>query len=478
MALLESASLGFMAGIAVCAVMAVVYIAGRRVIVGKSPVEPEIALGAAGKPAPGLLKVLIPPLAGGVIVGTATWFALPTRFVASAWFRIDAATPSIAFPAIKDPDAEYSYRFTQGALLKSRVVLVAALRPQKVAELNIVKEQTDPVAWLDEQLTVDFGLSNEIMRIQMQGDNPRELVTILDSVVSAYMDEVAMNDRKRLQDKRDAIQAQASLWDERLRIKRRTYRDIAEVAGSNNVFSVKLKQQYQNALLNDKEKELIHLDRDLRRMRLEAIGEDAKIKAAKPEPDETVVKRLILEDPAVKRLDALILETQEKVWTKKKEDNLQDEMKHLQASRMQLIESKRAEIERQVVHTMQDQSKEKIRGLRERIVLSEALQKDLQEEVQRLRNEMHGSQSGAFSLETAKEENDQTEAISKKLHELLAQMEVEASAPPRVSVWDKADFRMAQSPLQVATIACGGGVAAMLVIIVLQLGYWSLGKRK
>jgi hypothetical protein len=291
-----------------------------------------------------------------------------------------------------------------------------------------------------------------------------------------------MNERKSRQDKRDAVQAQASLWDERLRIKRRTLRDLAEAVGSNNVYVVALKQQFQAAQLKDEEAQLIQLDRDLRRLRLEAISEDAKVRSTPP-ADETAVRRLSAEDPDLKRLETLILEQKEKIWLATNEDAAtlkatQDRLRNLQTAREQRIQMKRPEIEKEAVREMRARREEKVNALRGQVNLLEALQKDLQDDVARMRKEIHGAQAGTVSLENAKEENDSTEEISKKLHELLAQMEVEASAPARVSIWDKADFRVAQPTWQRVLIACGGGLAAMLCVIGLQIGYRSLGTRK
>lgn len=441
---------------------------------------------------PHLLKAiqrrwLIASVAGivaAVVVTTTVWFLMPQKFVATAWLHIDPVTPSIAYTVNKEADAN-TYQKTQVALVKYRPNLVAALRPQEVAELKIIRGESDPVDWLEKELTVDFNLSPEIMRLQIQGENPKEMVTILDSVVNVYLEEVKVNDRNSRREKGDVLQKLASVWDDRLRLRRRALKDLAETVGSNNVFVVALNQQFQAALLADKERELIGLERELRHMHLEAIDEDAKIKTRNTKPDEAVVNRLLVQDLGVRRIDANIdaeMEKLEKLKAKMGEDSpfvksIADKVKNLQASRLQLIEKKRPALEKDVVYDMLAQSKEKVKTLGDKIVLSELMQKELKDDVVRLRNEMHSVQSGAVDLEGAKEESDRTEGISRKLHEILAQMEVEANAPLRVYVLAKPDSKRAQTVQKQVLIAGGSGITAMLLVIVL-IAYWELCARR
>src|SRR5690349_745709 len=49
-----------------------------------------------------------------------------------------------------------AYRCTHVSLVRSRLVLLAALRQPNVAALSIVQETTDPVAWLEKELRVGF----------------------------------------------------------------------------------------------------------------------------------------------------------------------------------------------------------------------------------------------------------------------------------------------------------------------------------
>ena len=87
----------------------------------------------------------------------------------AALFLIERNQPRILDGADRRGTETYQdyllFRRTQAVLVKTRLVASAALRNPKVAELSLVKEQKDPVAWLQENLKVDFPNDAAVMRV-------------------------------------------------------------------------------------------------------------------------------------------------------------------------------------------------------------------------------------------------------------------------------------------------------------------------
>ena len=54
----------------------------------------------------------------------------------------------------------------------------------------MIREQVDPVEWLQEKLKVEFISGSEVMEIALAGSDPEELAAIVNAVKNAYMDEV------------------------------------------------------------------------------------------------------------------------------------------------------------------------------------------------------------------------------------------------------------------------------------------------
>ena len=61
------------------------------------------------------------------------------------------------------------------ARAKSAIVLSAALRDPAVAKLSVFAGQADAVAWLEQNVHVDFSISAETMQISMSGTRTDEL---------------------------------------------------------------------------------------------------------------------------------------------------------------------------------------------------------------------------------------------------------------------------------------------------------------
>ena len=94
-----------------------------------------------------------------------------------------------------------NHQRTQVAMLKSRLVLNSALRDPKVAKLSIVQQQIEPVEWLEKEIQADFSVAPEILRINMSGDKPEQLVVLVDALAHAYWREIVDNENNQLRER-------------------------------------------------------------------------------------------------------------------------------------------------------------------------------------------------------------------------------------------------------------------------------------
>ena len=123
--------------------------------------------------------------------GYGLWWALPLpRTSGAVVFHVAVNPPAVLAPTADSRTDFQAYRQTQAALVRKRDVLAAALGRPEVRDLPSVREQADPVGWLDRRLYVDFRVGAEFMRVSMEGDDPNEVLPILHAVRDAYMAEV------------------------------------------------------------------------------------------------------------------------------------------------------------------------------------------------------------------------------------------------------------------------------------------------
>src|SRR5205085_5862988 len=124
-------------------------------------------------------------------------------------------------------DAEFAqFRGTQAALLRSRLVLDAALRNKDVSGLAVIREPANPVGWLEKQLRIDFPEQGEVIRVGMDGSRPEQLASVVNAVVDAYMKAIPEALRRHEDASIEQLEKMRLHHDVQLREKRRTLRDL------------------------------------------------------------------------------------------------------------------------------------------------------------------------------------------------------------------------------------------------------------
>ena len=104
------------------------------------------------------------------LAAAAVWFLLPLpKLTAAAVLYVAANQPSIIGPTLESRTDFGTYRQSQATLMKSRLVLNAVLTRPEVARLGIVRDQADPVEWLEKQLVVDGKLGPEFCALNGRG---------------------------------------------------------------------------------------------------------------------------------------------------------------------------------------------------------------------------------------------------------------------------------------------------------------------
>ncbi|MBX7165153.1 MAG: hypothetical protein K1X74_02275 [Pirellulales bacterium] len=144
------------------------------------------------------LALLIFAVAGAFLGGY--WLAggempLDKSHEAVAWFRIEPSPPGAATDPSMDPAEFQIYCRSQASLIRTPLVLAAALRNAEVARLPAIAAQKDKVAFLQEQLSVTFPDDGMLMRIAMRGGDPQQLEAIVGAVCVAYQKEVISQER-------------------------------------------------------------------------------------------------------------------------------------------------------------------------------------------------------------------------------------------------------------------------------------------
>lgn len=147
-----------------------------------------------------------------------------------SWMRIRNAPVTMG----ADPEnrTEYdAFRRTQFQLLKSPVVLNAALRRPGVAELETIREQEDPFIWLSKTLEIVTNDQSEVFKLRMHGKRGDDLRVILNAVTAVYLEDIASKERADLLVRRESLAKKHQEQMAELASRRETYLALVQRAG-------------------------------------------------------------------------------------------------------------------------------------------------------------------------------------------------------------------------------------------------------
>ena len=159
---------------------------------------PEDALPPARRGSRRLILVIVALLAIGGTATALVWnYAYPSHGPgAVVVFHIGRTTPMF-LPSrgevVRDDFEEF--REAQAALVRSRRVLNSAINDPEVRTTELILEaDPDPVTWLEANLSVSFGESRSLMRVELDGENTAEAIIVLNAVAKAYLNATSERD--------------------------------------------------------------------------------------------------------------------------------------------------------------------------------------------------------------------------------------------------------------------------------------------
>ncbi len=163
------------------------------------------------------------------------WFAVPvTKFKAVAKLLLVAQAPKVLFRTSENDTSGDDYRryqLTQLTLVKSQLVLNAVLLDKNVSRFRMIRDQIDPIAWLQENVKAEFVVGSEVMEISLTGDDPVEIAGVVNAIKKAYMDEVVNVDTNRRADRHTKLKSIKDNYAEILKERRDRLRKAPRPSG-------------------------------------------------------------------------------------------------------------------------------------------------------------------------------------------------------------------------------------------------------
>jgi len=234
------------------------------------------------------------------LAGLLTFIFLPRGFEAVAWLRVRDKSGMFGAGIGRD-SAEYEgYRKTQVQLIKSPLVLMAALRRSGVNALQTLKGEEDKVGWLMRNVQVSAPMESEVLQIRMRGEDPREITAIVNAVTNAYLNDVVNKEKAERLARRDMLEKKYKENMADIRSRLDTYHNLARTLGTTDSAEVATQRALLLDHLSTLRAQQTQLQRDIAMLDAELAVMDAKsrgeITLEQSVPEE-MVDAMVLRDP-------------------------------------------------------------------------------------------------------------------------------------------------------------------------------------
>ena len=246
------------------------------------------------------------------VPGLAVWLLIQPKYRAVAQLRLLPSPTRVVFPTA-DSQSESGlqnafdvYKRTQLDIIKSRFVMMAALRNPKVKGSPSIQredQQHNALSWLTEQVNVGFERESEIMQVSITLPNPDEAANLVNAVVQAYFDEVVVRERSERRGHLSELQQIYAEKENISRTKRTELKQLAEQLGTTDNEALSLRQQIAIQQYAEYRKELTRMQFELSRSRGHLHSQQALMeKVTAMEVSEYEVAMIAQLDPQYRQL--------------------------------------------------------------------------------------------------------------------------------------------------------------------------------
>jgi len=246
-----------------------------------------------------------------------------------------------------------NFRRAQVFLVKSRLVLNAAIRHEEAAKLDCIKKQDDPLEWLEENLQVDYPNDGPVLRIGMSCADLKDMQILVKAVTNAYLQELVNRDRNLIHVRLANLKDVCAKYEQAVATKRNTIRQIMRAAANVQVVDPRIQALEQQLL----PQELAECRRELRRVKLDKVAAQArlaKLQADKKTREEAPVVFNRLEE------EIAVLTEQEKLLSEEEKRLLAKAANNKDAIDLSELQTEIAELEQKIKRLQDEQETLKI----------------------------------------------------------------------------------------------------------------------
>lgn len=392
-------------------------------------------------------------LLAGFVAALCTWLFAPLNSKVEAVVQIMRTPPTVMPGSVanlsKDPQEFDRFKNTQANVIVSHDVVQAALRRPGITQLGVVRAETDPTAWMVDEVKVFQPPQSEYMYVSMSGDRPEELVKVVNALVAEYVDYTNSKDRTRKGQQADKMRINVTKQKETLEQKNDQYTKLSKDLGALDKETAGIRSKllfdqlagHQRSVLEAASNlqklhaQLADTDRMMAMQQQKALSEGDIDMALRQNP--TIGPKMMFRDQLELELSSLAAQLKDpsnNAVYRQKQLQLQQAEDDL---RMAKDQNKSVIEERIKGSTMAPLDFNK-QSLEASIESYTKIAEESKIEAEKLKQQINQITDKSADLEGLKNEVEQEKATLNKMLAELSTLEVELDAPPRVSLVQEA----------------------------------------
>ncbi|MEX0586257.1 MAG: polysaccharide biosynthesis tyrosine autokinase [Pirellulales bacterium] len=172
-----------------------------------------------------------------VAAALVSWL-VPASEEAVAMLQVQANSPEYiasgkGSPRVSAQEVD-AIRDRERQLLKSDMVLRAAVRNPKVKDCRTLQGVDDPIRFLNDEINANFLFRSDILAVSMKGPYKQDVVNIVDAVVEVYMREIVQKEHNEKAEKVNKLKEINVARERDLRNARKDLLSRADVIGTSD----------------------------------------------------------------------------------------------------------------------------------------------------------------------------------------------------------------------------------------------------
>ena len=232
------------------------------------------------------------------LVAVGVWIYMPLpKHTGIVGFQLSTNPPRVITTSIENQIDLKTYGNLQAATLKRRQFLSNVLKHPEIEKAGLLKQQADPVGWLESKLQVDFKNGPEFMRVTIEGDDPDELLAILKAVFPTYLSTVDDRDYGNRTQRLALLEKSIANYTETVLAKKNRIDVIAKTLKSTDAATLLVIEGLHRDELRVAKKEVIDLKRKVELAKAELP--DPAFPTSIPAVPAVFIDEALKKDPAL-----------------------------------------------------------------------------------------------------------------------------------------------------------------------------------